>query len=507
MRIREEEGQATVLIALAMGIFLLGAVGLAIDGSNLFWQRTMAQTAADAAAQAAMMSIFDGTNGSGTTGFTATVGATPLACSTTDTRTPCVYAAQNGFGTTAGDSVTIYFPKATEVPAGVTFSTTDPVYAVKVTVTRSVKTTLMKLLGPTATTVKAIGMAGIVTVVSPTPILITDPTNSGTLSMNGSTSITICGGPSRSIQINSKNAAAYGGGGTVDLSHAGPADPGNCTTGTGADFGVFGGASSNPGSVSLGTTGHYLSPVSPIQDPLAGVSQPSDPGGSQPATTLIANGVDGCTNGGGCTLYSPGKYASLKPGKTTVIFKPGLYYVDGGGVDFKQTTGGGVNNNGMCVGCASDPNTGTGMTIFDTGPVSGGFAQSGGFNIGTQASIALQGPTNTTTNSQGQTVPAAPYYNVLFWEDRTAATNSHTLGQGNGCFSLIGTIYITNTQAIMAANSTHVQSVTYHGTPCSATVNQGDIIVSDLSLAGNTAISMNLVPYGFLTVRQVALVY
>ena len=65
---------------------------------------------------------------------------------------------------------------------------------------------------------------------------------------------------------------------------------------------------------------------------------------------------------------------------------------------------------------------------------------------------------------------------------------------------------ITNTLAIMQADPTHVQSVTYHGTPCSATINQGDIIVSDLTLKGNTSITMNLVPYGFMNIRQVALV-
>jgi hypothetical protein len=92
------------------------------------------------------------------------------------------------------------------------------------------------------------------------------------LSTNGTTNIIICGGPSKSIQVNSSSASAYASpkaGGLIDLSHAGPADPGNCTTGTGADFGTFGGAAANPGSVSLGSTGHYVPTSSPVQDPFA----------------------------------------------------------------------------------------------------------------------------------------------------------------------------------------------------------------------------------------------
>lgn len=517
MRYKDEEGQAIVLVAFAMGIFLIGGVGLAVDGAHIYAQRQMAQAAADAAAQAGIMSIFDGTTGASGSGFST---SSAFNCSTTDTRTPCAYASKNGFGGTTSDTVTVDFPAATSYP-GVAISTVDTVPLIRVNVQRSVNTTLMRLLGPTATNVQATATAAIVMVQAPTPILVTDPTNANTLSMNGTTSITICGGPTRSVEVNSRSSTAYGGGGTVDLTHGGPADLlGDCTSGTGADFGVFGGSATNPGSVTLGSTGHYLSKASPVDDPLANVAAPTAPpniGNANP----ISSGTHGCTDPGGCIEYTPGLWDQLKPGKNSVIFDPGLYYVQGGGVDLKQTVGGGTNNNAMCVGCSADANTGTGMVIYDTVPA--GTAAypgntnrpTGGFNIGTLASLALQGSTLTTTIAQGQsgcttsggcTVPAAPYYGVLFWEDRTANANSHTFGQGNGCFSLIGTIYITNTKAIMLADSTHHQSVTYNGTPCSTTINQGDIIVGQLSLVGTTSIKMKLVPYGYLNIRQVALI-
>ena len=57
-----ERGQAIILVLVALSIFLLGAVGLAIDASHMYAQRQMAQAAADAAAQAGILSIFDKTN-------------------------------------------------------------------------------------------------------------------------------------------------------------------------------------------------------------------------------------------------------------------------------------------------------------------------------------------------------------------------------------------------------------------------------------------------------------
>src|SRR5262249_54292479 len=150
--------------------------------------------------------------------------------------------------------------------------------------------------------------------------------------------------------------------------------------------------------------------------------------------------------------------------------------------------------------------------VYDTGAV--GSTTTGGFDINTNVSATLQGSTKTTTNSKGETVPAAPYYNMLFWEDRGAdahtgnnkpsAGGAHGPGQGNGCFTLLGTIYMTNTRETMLADPTHYQQVKYNGNPCSTTVQQGYIIVSNLQIVGSTQIKMNLQPFGFLNIRQVA---
>jgi hypothetical protein len=513
-----------VLVVVAMGIFLMGALGLAIDVGQMYGHRQMAQVAADAAAQAGILSILNGTN-TGTNAF----GGASHTCTTTDPITPCEHARKDGFGGDSNDVVIIDFPSAATVgldPA--TLSASDPVNILRVTITRSVTTGLIRLLGAaSASPVRAIAAAAIVTVDSPTPIVVTHPTMAHALSTNGTTNIIICGGPTRSIQVNSTSASAYASpkaGGVIDLSHAGPGDTGNCAGGTGADFGVLGGSLTNPGSVLLGSTGHYVSPSSVVDDPFASVAAPVVPvlSPTNGGPVSIPIGTDGCM-AVTCAEYFPGLYTGglRVNGGNPVIFRPGLYYVQTGGFELKNIDGGGgaLNNwNAMCTTCAPDTSTGMGMVVYDTGPAGATYGSNptGGFDISTNVRITLTGSTLTTTNANGEVVPAPPYYNFLFWEDRTAddhsgmnpttAGGSHSMGQGNGCFTLIGTIYATNTRAAMIADPDHYQEVIYNGTPCSTTVQTGYIVVSSLQIVGTTTIRMNLVPYGFLKVRQVALV-
>ncbi|HEX6773504.1 MAG TPA: pilus assembly protein TadG-related protein, partial [Acidobacteriaceae bacterium] len=148
-KIRDEEGQALVLVALAMSIFLIGAIGLGIDGSHLYAHRQMAQTAADAAALSAIEDIYEGTYSAGGTGFSIAA----FTCSTSDTRTPCAYAANNGFGTNANDTVAISFPGS--VPGVSGLAAGFPAELVTAKVSRTVPTTLLRFLGPTSTTVSA----------------------------------------------------------------------------------------------------------------------------------------------------------------------------------------------------------------------------------------------------------------------------------------------------------------------------------------------------------------
>ena len=498
----EDEGQAIIMVALAMGFFLIAAVGLGIDGSHLYSQHQMAQIAADSAAQAAMMSIFDGTNASGTAQFST---ASSFTCGTTDAKTPCVYARDNGFGGSAADTVKISFP--TTAPAGVSLSSTYPVNLVNVQVSRQVSTFLVRFAGATATTVNATATAAIVTVQNPVPILVNHPTLQNSLSLQGTPNIQICGGPSKSIQVNSdgtyngskitsaSDVLHTGGSAAIDLSKAGPLDSGSCTTGTGASIGVWGPPSNEPGGITLGV-GKYVQPASPVPDPLATVSAPPLPtnSGKMGTSEALGNGVSGCPASPkkACQLYYPGLYTGGIDGKnSTPVFIPGIYYIQSSkgmscaaNCDMYMATG------------LSDTYTGTGWTgnvlFYNTGPA-GNASNAGAFNLGANGSIFLTGsPTSSI------------YKGILLFQDHASQAQSHSLG-GGGALQLIGTIYMTNTKSTMLATPSKYQSVSLSGNSGSSTTIQGEIIVDSLTLGGTGGVTMNLSSTSY-PISQVALV-
>ena len=393
-RNRPEAGQAIVFVMLGLGIFLLGAMAFAIDMGNIWFTRQSAQTAADAACTAGAMDLLlDATNGTTTQGhFTA---GTNFDCNTTAPNTtttnpaPCYYAALNGYSssiaansTARGDNVYVLFNSP--APPGVTGppSTIAPTWYLQVQVLNNVQTFFAGMLtGNKTQTVRAFATCGVTEDAAPIPILVLDPNspssnpNQAALNIQGSGTIKIFGGPTRSIQVNS--AASSGscgasncslnlpwGSETIDLSQAGP-------NGTGADIGITG-APTAPPSGFIGGTGKWIAPVVPIMDPFAqvcypgqttnctttinGYSAPSVPGAptvpadegaarfpSSPCTSIpcsVAYMDHGCpdpsaTRGNGtCLLYTAGAYPSgisISGGGGIIgLFDPGLYYITGG---------------------------------------------------------------------------------------------------------------------------------------------------------------------------------
>jgi hypothetical protein len=495
---KSETGQSTILLLVALSVFLLGAIGLAIDGANLYSNWQMAQAAADAGAQAGVMSIFYGTNttniGTGTkTGFSTT----PFTCSASDTRTPCYYSqTRNGFNS-GSDTVTVDFPGIGDAAVGVNVS-------------RSVSTTLMQFLGPSAATVTARGVAAIEDIPSAIPIIVTHPTLTGALSFNGTPQINIVGGPRRSIQVNSSDPASIANNAcsnaTVDLHLAGP-------NGNGADFGDLGGASS-PCFTFIPGVGHYIQPAGVINDPLSGV----DPGGAwitttslvqNPPTTTVPVGTNGCPSVSGttiCTVFHPGLYStsngisvkdSTNNSNGVALFAPGLYYVSQGGFIMQAKA-----SAQMATGMTADPlypEIGTaGMVVFNSGTGNGDIF-SFNSNAGKFYPISLQG------------APVGSRWDgVLFMEDPYSTGGSHTGAgaqkahgiQGAGNITLTGTMYFNRRSGV---TSTVYQALSVQGSSGSTTTLTGEIITQTLSLGGNGTISMNL-DSTTRTVRQVALV-
>ena len=478
-----EKGQATLLVILSMAIFLLGAVGLALDGAQLYAHREMAQAAADAAAEAGIFTIFSGT-------YTVPTGGAQHTCAAADITSPassvfsapCGYANANGF-MTANDTVVVSFPSS---PYNGVTGSSNPKYPYpfeQVTITRTVSTSFMKFFGTSSSSITAIGGAGIVQTSSPVPILVLDTTGSPSFQVKGTPAIQICGGPKRSIQVNSNAAGAVQvkGSATVDLSKAGPADSGTCTTGTGGDFGVFGSTSTTPAWLTpFGSTEHYTQPAAPINDPLSGVSPPSKPANGTVTTsgTGTTAGTGDCplTASKGCTIYNPGYYsAGVGIKNTTAVMQPGIYYVDG-------SAGFSTDANSDVVMCST-------TCVADT---SGCCSNNGVMVYLSKTAGAVSIGANAGSNMLGSS-PTSSYKGILFFVDRAASDQSPNLG-GGGSISLSGTIYMPS------------QTLSLSGNSGSTTLIKGEMIVNDLTLGGTAGITMQLNPNYLLPIDQVALV-
>jgi Flp pilus assembly protein TadG len=502
---------------MAIGTAILGIVGLALDCGVLYGTKQRAQAAADAAAQAGVMDLY---RGNGTAAASASAKA---------------YGQKNGF---LASEVDPEYPSCSSLGwcnGHVTLSGDNP-NLIQVTVTRVVNTVFLRALNVNTATVKAVGTAAITVELEPVPILVLHPTASGSFSKNGSNSIAICGGPTRSIQVNSTSTTSInisGASGTVDLSHGGPLDPGDCSAGTGSDFANAGLQNPYPGTLLLGTKpGQYVSPASPIADPLLGVAAPAQPanaptplpvcgppssGALQKCPLALHNCPPTLGNNDTCLLYSPGYYPNgiTVKGSQFAQFRAGIYWINHGGFQLQSNSA--VR---MAQGAdASDPLTGTGwsgqMLIYNSPsiPVSTSNdilsidSNSGKWN----GSPAF--PTADCPNG-GNCLVGSPsdstYKSILFFQNRwdkdpaTATTLHHSL-QGGGGLTLKGTIYLTHTAAATATDGKY-QSLSLQGNAGGVTKLLGEIIVDELSLGGSSAVTMNLSSPAIYPVRQVALV-
>ena len=527
----KQGGQAIVLVILSLVVFLFGAMGLGIDGAQLYAQRQMAQAAADAAAQAGIVTIFNGSTAIGTTAY---------YCTGTTT-SPCDYVAKNGYTAGTCTSPANAAPGADCIKVdpnpGVAVSNLDAgtPNEVQVTITRAVPMTLMKMIGFTNLNVTARATAAILDVMAPVPIIVTQPWQADSFDVNsGSATITITGGPQRSIQVNSSDSGSIGSPfhNGVDLRTAGP-------NGTGADFGDFGGPSSASAVLltPLGSTEHFLQPADPIDDPLKDVAAPSVPT-SAPAPVALANGAYGCPSSPfkPCLLYFPGTYTSdINIQNNTAVFTPGIYYLNGAGFysgahGYVQMATGltdsgparayaltgfppQINPGGVTSCCGTTTSwdgtqTNGGVLFYFTGPTTTGSCPSANtatangsnadtMNIGSNGDVNLIGAPSSSS-----------YKGILFFIDHNAGSRSERLG-GGGSMTLYGTIYTTNSKSQMGLTSSACslnQQLYINGSSGSTTTITGEIITSTLHIGGTGGITMSLSPLALITVRQIALV-
>jgi hypothetical protein len=535
-----ESGQALVFMVLALSLFLLGAGALCVDMSNLWFHRQAAQNAADAACTAGAMDILVQANG-GATGTQPWVTAgTAFNCTTGSTAAPCQYAAKNGYNSDGtGNLVSVSFPgTVTGVPtSAIPPSALVPKAFMRVDVTDNVSTFFSGVLsGQRSQTVRSFAACGVVLATAPIPILVLDPHNpdkkTSALDIQGNPTITIVGGPAKSIQVNSdsKTAANVGGSALIDLSGGG-------TAGTGSDIGVYGSTPepSVPKNFNPGTTGHWSSPASPIGDPFTQLAAPGKPAAG--TMTVVGKGTDGCIDSAGCAEYTAGDYPGgicvgnpCKGDKhETAIFQTGIYYIEGdfsadansclrpstvsppspnniGGMlfyfqgtsatnvnvdsnsgskcpsTFSTTTGAGPFVNGIkCTATSVIPSNLSGTSLTGNvllGPCTGPYGDS---------LVAATGSPDPILGVQR---------GILFFQAHGFTGKTQSWG-GGGSFLLAGTMYFHSD----FSDSFHLQ-----GNSGSTTYVFGDIVADNLQLGGSSGITMDLNPVSAFTQLKATLV-
>ena len=523
-RVRQNEsGQALVFLVLALGLVFVGAGALSVDMSNLWFHRQAAQNAADAACTAGAMDLLVDAQG-GATGHQGFVSGTAFNCSTTSTAAPCQYAKKNGYNSDGtGNLVSVSFPTTV---AGVPTSAVPPSGLapndfIRVDVTDNIQTYFTGVLsGNTTQTVRAFAVCGLVLAKAPIPILLLNPTKTGSLSGNGTPSITILGGANQSIQINSNSTSAVSFGGTIDLSKGGSAF-------TGSDLGTFGGPATPTGTFIPGTTGAWNSPTAPISDPYASVPAPTTTGMTvQGGPYLTGTTLNGCPDPSGCDEYAAGYYPNgIQVKGVTAIFDPGVYYLNGtnkggplelqanstvrpstvtpaapnniGGTIFYLTGTAGKCSGQTGLVCVGSNSGKSGLTPFNTSLVQcpGGPAPDSRLHLpATLSGNVLLAPCSGTYGD-----PLGQVRGILFFADRNNGAGGGW--GGGGGFLLAGSMYFHQCNSATAGAGTGCATsgafnanFDFQGNSGSSSYVLGDIVADTMSMGGTPNVNMALNP-------------
>ena len=393
-----ESGQAVVLFAIMM-LALLFAVGLAIDAGQLYSAKRAQQEAADAAAFAAAVVLYQ----QGT-------GADAIAAARTDALTNGYSSGGTCLLTSAGPctdaatqtTVTVYWPP-------ISGSYVGNIKHVEVEITRQVKTSLVPAEAA-FNPVRARGVAGSEPLNNGYAIMALDRGNTcGAFNTQSNGSVQLYGG---GILVNSTctSFAAQNDQGT-----AGPC-AGNC----------FYIQSPYPLDVNGNATGHWSdlgitvnSNHPQVSDPFAGFPKPTVSG------LPVCNSLAACQDGSGNQI--PGVYTVNLggSGNNDMVLNPGIY----------------ILKNGMDTAGNRDV-TGDNVFIFNTYssyPAAPGVSPS-------CHQINLQG--NATSTLTAQTT--GTWANLLVYQD-PACSVAMEIG-GNGTFIGTGSIYIPSAQFIFDGN-------------------------------------------------------
>lgn len=435
--VRQHQRGSTTLLVMLATLPILTMMGLVMDVGWANFTRESAQTAAEAAAIAAVQSAMDGVKSGGT----YTCGSSGLGCqsatacaattpspTTSNLQNGCAYAIANGFtngGLGGTQSVTIEANTTTPPPTvpGVTVS-----YWVSVRIFQNNPLTFLGMLGASTLNVGVRATAGVIAGAQENCMIFLDPSGNHSLSITGGAQV---------------NAAACGT--EVDSTSADALD-------------VSGGSSLISSSVRI--VGNYndhgcatcISPtpvtaVSPFPDPLAALSPP----------TYAASNCDytNKTISGGTATLSPGNYCGgiNISGGATVTFNSGTYVLLGGGF----------------VVSGNSTITGSGVTFYNT------------YNAGNPnnyRSVNISGGSTATLSAP----TSGSLTGILFFQDRTATANGQESFTGGSNLNLTGTLYfpVSKTQVVFSGGS-------------ASAVSNTTIVAWDMTFSGNSYLGSSAV--------------
>lgn len=393
------KGQILVMTTLLI-IPMLGLLGLVTDVGYMHFVKMSAQTAAEAAARAAILQMHATVGGSSLTCGGAVVCAdTPTACPANVT-TPsnamengCMYAQQHGFNSTGNQLVTYQTGVSSTPPTAP--GTGTPSYWATFRVMQKVPQLFSAILGNPYGFVAARSTAALTGATD--CIYALNPSASGAVSVGGTASLTSsCG---LYVDSNDPCALSTNGGGSLSAT----------------EYDVVGNACTHSPLSPTPNTG-----VSPASDPLAYLAVPATPRYHCDYKNYSA------PNWSNPTL-TPGTYCggiNIKNNNYTLT--AGTYILVGGGLTTQD---------------ANSNISGSGVTFYNTfGATDQGNQAYSPISIAATSTVSLTAP-NTGT-----------YAGILFFEDRSAPAASDTYGGGSTAVYQ-GVIYAKNAAVTMYGNS------------------------------------------------------
>ncbi len=390
-----------LIMATLVTIPLFGMLGLVTDLGYMHYVKMTAQSAAEAAAQAAIIDFHQTQGGAAySCGGNVVCASTQTNC-TPNITTPansiehgCMYAQAHGFN--AAGSVTYQTGTATTPPTATGMST--PAYWVTFRAYQRVPQLFSAVLGNMSGLV--VGRSTAALVGATDCIYALNPTMQGAISVGGTASLTSsCG-----LFVDSNNACALStnGGGTV----------------TAPNYDIVGNACTHAPLSPSPNTG-----VAPASDPLSGLPAPAAP------TYHCDHWNINLGNQSSVTLQ-PGTYCGgINVGNNNVTFASGTYILVGGGLSTQSANSHITGSNVMFYNTFGQTDHGNQSLSYS--PIS----------INASSTVNLTAP-NTGT-----------YAGILFFDDRSAPTGNMDTYGGGSTAVYQGVIYNRNNGITMYGNS------------------------------------------------------